>query len=57
MQINLMLKFLKENWFKLIIALCAVVVVFGYLWSVGIDQDREDRLTEPGNKILQKYGL
>ena len=40
-----MLKFLKENWFKLVIALCAVIIAFGYLWSVKIEQHKENRLT------------
>ena len=40
-----MKQFLKENWFKLIIAGCAVLISVGYLWSINIEQHRENRLT------------
>ena len=46
-----MKKFLKQNWFKIILAICAVAVAVGYLWSVGIEQHKEDRLTPKGIKI------
>jgi len=40
-----MKKFIKENWFKIILAVCAVIIAFGYLWSVRIEAHREDRLS------------
>ena len=46
-----MLKFLKQNWFKIILAFCAVAVAVGYLWGVGIEQHKENRLTPNGIKI------
>ena len=36
-----MKKFIKENWFKLILALCALVIAFGYLWNVGINKEKK----------------
>ena len=46
-----MKKFVKENWFRLILAICALIIAFGYLWSIKIDQHREDRLSVKEIKI------
>lgn len=36
-----MLKFIKQNWFKLILAFCAVAVAIGYLWSVNYNKEKK----------------
>ena len=35
-----MKKFIKENWIKLILGICALAIAFGYLWSVIIENRR-----------------
>ena len=55
------IKFVRENWFKIIIAISTLMIAIGYLWSIKIEQHREDRLTSPSptirEDILKKYGL
>ena len=51
-----MKQFFKENWFKVIMAGCAIIVAFTYVWFTVIEQSRENRLTQP-NEILRKYGI
>jgi len=50
------MKFIKENWFKIILAICALIISFSYLYNilaknrienrrVNIEVQREDRLS------------
>ena len=36
-----MKKFIKENWFKLLLTICALIIAFGYLWSIGVSKEKK----------------
>jgi hypothetical protein len=46
----MIIKFIKENWFKIIIAFCAVVLTMSYFISVGVEREKENRIYNESQK-------
>lgn len=47
------MNWIKDNWFKIILAVCALVIAFGYLWNITQPKEKYYFIKLNNDKILK----